>query len=438
MITHRGWATLASAAAAIGLGVAVSSFLITFATLAVFVFIVTDVVVFPLTLPRSAAQHFRVERSGPPRRLSVGRVVRVRVTACYAGPRGFWGELVDEAPAGCAVQGGRTSVTRWWTPGVTVVLEYSLRVLERGVHTTGPTRLLATGPFGLCFLDREVGRPESFLALPPEPAIPRGASTRALYSRIQGQLNLRKRGFGSEIRSLRPYASSDDIRDVAWRRSTPEEILVREYDQEGRQDYLLVYDVSTAMAAGPAGGSALDIAASAGRLVAGLVERSQEDRLGVLSMAGGSVEFLAPGRGQRHLASVDERLAMLAVRAGEFDLAALFRELARSVPLRTHIFVFTALATPPVHAAGNRGRWVTSRHHLAFFTPDLVRLYQDEESDEPDWALQWARDHEVQRARARQRRLHGEGIPLFSYDGRNISSRVVSAYVQARAWGIVR
>ena len=437
LITVRGWAAVTAATAGLALAVVTMSYLLILTALAIFAFLAADILAFHATFPRVGGERFHVVRTGPARRVTVGGETRVIVTATYHGARGFWGEILDVLPSGCAVVAGQASLTRWWTPGETVVLDYTLRVLERGRHTAGPTSLLAVGPLGMSFVRAEMAPGEGFLGLPPEPSTPYGGSTRALYTRVQGRLNLRRRGFGSEIRSLRPYEASDDIRNVAWRRSTPEDVLVREYEQEGRQDYVLVFDVSRSMAAGPDGATALDLAASAGRLVARLVERSQEDRVGLLSSSGDRVEYLAPGRGQGHFSAVDERLALLNVGPGGFDVPTVFEELLRRLTVQTHVFVFTALSSPSPRLAVVHRRMTARGHHLCFFTPDLIRFSSHETEDGRHDAMTWARRLESDRARARWRLLRGEGIPTFAYDAYNISGRVLSAYSQVRGWGRV-
>jgi uncharacterized protein (DUF58 family) len=438
MLTRVGWLAVAASLGGLLLAVLALSYLLVLVALGILAFVAADILAFHVAFPRVEGHRFDAVRSGVPRRLSVGGESRVTVRATYLGARGFWGELVDIVPEGCAVPSGRARVTRWWAPGETVTLDYTLRALDRGRQTVGPTILLAVGPLGLSFVSIPVCASDEFLGLPREPALPRDGATRALYSRVQGRLSLRRRGFGSEIRSLRAYEPSDDVRNVAWRRSTPERLLVREYEQEGRQDYLLVFDVSRSMASGPPGATALDVAASAGRLVARLVERSQEDRVGLLSYSGDRVDFLPLGRGRGHLAAVDAHLALLSVRSGEFELPVLFDELVSRLTRQTHVFVFSALSAPGARDALVQGRAARRRHRLCFFTPEMVRA-EPNWADDPTagaggWALRW----ELDRSRARARLLRGQSLPTYAYDARNVSSRVLSAYCQVRGWGFVR
>jgi uncharacterized protein (DUF58 family) len=438
MITRPGWLAVAASLGGLLLAVATMSYLLVIVAIGILAFVAADILAFHAAFLRVRGRRFEAVRTGVPHRLSLGAEMRVTVAATYHGARGFWGEIVDVVPEGCAVTSGRASVTRWWTPGESVTLDYTLRAVDRGRQSVGPTLLIAVGPLGLSFVSSAVCASDAFLGLPREPPLPRTAATRALYSRVQGQLALRRRGFGSEIRSLRAYEPSDDIRNVAWRRSTPEQVLVREYEQEGQQDYLLVFDLSRSMAAGTPGATALDVAASAGRLVARLVARSQEDRVGVLSYAGDRLDFLALGRGQGHLAAVDAHLALLSAGPGEFELPVLFDELARRLTRQTHLFVFTALSAPGARDALVHRRAARRGHHLCFFTPAIARADLRRRDDLTEGAREWAARYEADRAHERARLLRGQRVPTYEYDARNVSGRVLAAYCQVRGWGYVR
>jgi uncharacterized protein (DUF58 family) len=234
------------------------------------------------------------------------------------------------------------------------------------------------------------------------------------------------------VRSLRPYQGEDDIRHVAWRRSTPEQLIVREYDQEGRQDFLLVYDTTPLMGAGTSGATALDVASEVGWLLAGMVERSGEDRVGLMTPVDAASEGLDPARGRLHYAAIEERLARLATQEGSFDLARVLSDLAARLEAPTHVFVFSATDPSGPGLAPSYRRFLQHGHRLSLFTPEISRLFGPGPRPE---AERWARRFEDDRLRERLRSLRAGGIPFVVYDRQNANSKLLNAYGRVRAWG---
>jgi len=432
MITARGWQVVGAALAGFALALLTLNYILILVALAIFVFLVSDLIGFHLTVPRLRASMFEVERAPAPRRIPAGYGIPISVRVTYHGARGFWGELFDVVPSRCPAIDGRVSIVRWWAPGESVDLSYVLSVPSRGEYKVGPAVILAVGPLGLGYVRAVLPGEQTFLGVPTGPLRRPSVASNALHVRMRGSLHLRQRGYGTEVRSLRPYQGDDDIRHVAWRRSTPEQLIVREYDQEGRQDFLLVYDTTPRMGAGEAGATALDIAAEVGWLLAGLVERSGEDRLGVATPVDDPPGALPPGRGRLHYAAIEERLARLSTREGSFDLARVLSDLAARLESPAHVFVFSATdPTAPGLAPAYR-RFLQHGHRLSVFTPEISRLF--EPGPHPE-AGRWARRYEDGQLHDRLRRLRAGGIPVVVYDRRNANTKLLNVYGRVRAWG---
>jgi hypothetical protein len=52
--------------------------------------------------------------------------------------------------------------------------------------------------------------------------------------------------------------------------------------------------------------------------------------------------------------------------------------------------------------------------------------------------MAWARSEELGRFRRALATIRSEGIPVFPFDRRGAGDKVLYAYTQIRAWGIVR
>ncbi|MCI4336231.1 MAG: DUF58 domain-containing protein [Thermoplasmata archaeon] len=435
MITQRGWGAVAAALGALVVAVVTLNYLILIVTIAVFAFLTADVVGFHYSVPRLDASQFSVERGVAPKRAAVGGDITMQVTVTYHGTRGFWGEFYEVIPARCTILHGQASETRWWTPGASVTLEYTARVLDRGEHHLGPPVMLAVGPMGLSYAQAILPGETSILGIPASALRRPGAPAHALQTRVHGGAVLKHRGYGTEVHSLRPYVGTDDVRHVAWRRSTPEELFIREYEQEARQEYLLVFDVSPSMAAGPAGATALDVAASAGWVLGGLVERSGDDRVGLASYADRLTAFLPPGRGRRHFTALEERLAMLAPAPEPFDLVRLLDDLSVRLRTHTHVFLFSAGTAEGDRLGPTYRRFLSRGHRLYLFTPDVVRLYPARSAAADLGATRWAQRLELERLRERLSSLRAGGIPAVRFDARNATRKLLGAYGRVRGWG---
>ncbi len=434
MIRRSGYATILASAGTVILALLTLNYLVLLVAVALFAFLAAELLGFERS-PRLNAEEFEVRPVESPPRLPVGAEATVALRVTYRGSRPAWVKVVDTRPASVDVVDGRWSAERWWRPGDQVDLEYRIRTPRRGRQELGPTLARQEGFLGLAFSEALLAPARPLFVTASNPALRSAPSGLALYTRVRGRLALRHRGFGSEFRSLRAYELSDDIRHVAWRRSTPENLLVREFEQESRQDYLLVFDVSPPMRVGNPGGTALDRAAEAGAIVVGFVERSVEDRVGLLTFSEGVHQYLKPGRGSAHFRRVADNLALLATRPGRFDLAALLEEASRRLRVHTHLLVFSTLSEPLGDLHGAHRRFLGRGHHLYLFAAEPAGFYPPPADPTDRRMVGWAQSVEETRLDHRLSLLHAEGVPTFRYDRRGATPKVIAAYGQIRAWG---
>ncbi|MCI4329472.1 MAG: DUF58 domain-containing protein [Thermoplasmata archaeon] len=437
VISRRGWAALAASGGALLLAVYSLNILLLAGAIACFAAVAGEMLAFQLFPPGPERYPFATERVGAPRAASPGAQFSVSVEVRYNGASPVVGEVRDLLPRSLLPISGRSFARRTWEPGESARLEYAVRTTTRGSHLLGPTTVTVDSPHGLAW--RQWSLPttdQPVRVVPPAPLERAHQIGPALLTRMQGRLALRHRGFGTEFRSLRPYQLSDDIRHVAWKRSRPGQMYVREFEQESRQDFVLLLDVTPAMAAGLPGENALDRAVEASALVIAAVSRSGEDRVGLLIQGGRTRQYLRPERGESHFRRLSENLAYLRPTEGTFDIANALELCTRRLVRNTHVLVFTALDGPlePLHLAFTRFR--ARGHRVYVFPANRARMYPAIEKSHPaSTAFGWAGREERANLERKISQVRGEGIPVFPYDRRGASTQVLSTYTQLRAWG---
>lgn len=435
MIRRAGLAALFGALAALVLAWVTLDYVLLLVAVAAFAFVASELVAFPVDHVALRPEMFAVDAADSPARLPLHAETDVSVRVTHLGTAPLLVELLDVLPSSVRVVGGRAHGVGWLDPGAAMELGYRVRADARGRHELGPLVARRVGPLGLAFDEVALAPPRPILVTAAPPFVRSSPTGLALYTRVRGRLALRHRGYGSEFRSLRPYELSDDIRHVAWRRSTPEALLVREFEQESRQDYLLVFDVTPPMQVGERGRTALDRAAEAGAVAAGFVERNAEDRIGLLTYADGVHQYLRPGRGAAHFRRLNDNLALVGVRGGTFDLADLLEQARQRLRVHTHLFVFSTLSEPLGDLHRAHTRFVDRGHHLYLFAAQPEGFYAARDDPADEAIVGWARHVEEARLARRLSLLHAEGIPTFRYDRRGATQKVVTAYGQVRAWG---
>ncbi|MCI4334198.1 MAG: DUF58 domain-containing protein [Thermoplasmata archaeon] len=434
MIAPRGYLAVAATTAALLVSAYTLELLLLLASTIAFALVAGEILLFHRTLPDAAS--FAAVREEWPSALSPGTDSFTESSVLFSGPAPVLASVQDLLPDALAREGAPVLPPRWWTPGTRRRLRSRLRSGARGSHVLGPVAVTLWSPRRLAWEQRMFSDTrQPVQVIPPAPISRAHRIGPALFTRVQGRLALRHRGFGSEFRSLRLYQSDDDLRHVAWRRSRPGQWYVREFEQESRQDFVLAIDVTPAMLVGVPGTNALDRAVEAASLVTAVVARSGEDRVGLATGTEQLRQFLRPSRGSRHFRLLAENLAYLRSEEGSFELPALLEGLTRRLRTNSHVLLFSSLrgSLDGLHLAHARFRH--RGHHLYAFLPQEAAFYPDVAPSAGAKALAWARAEEQDRAARLQSELRAEGIPVFPYDRRGASGRVLETYTQLRAWG---
>ncbi len=438
MIARRGWVALGAGTGALLIGAYTLDLLVLAGAVACFAALAAELLAFHLAPPRPAVYRFEAERTETPRSASPGSQFAVEVVVRYSGQGPVVAEVGDLLPRSLVRIAGSANVRRRWNPGDSVRLRFGLRATSRGSHVLGPVSVIVESLHQLAWVQWTL--PATNRPIRVVPAAPIAGSHRlapALLTRMQGRLALRHRGFGTEFRALRPYQLDDDLRHVAWKRSRPGQWYVREFEQESRQDYVLLLDVTPGMTAGLPGENALDRAVEAAALVVAAVARTGEDRVGLLTHTDKVRQYLRPERGEAHFRRIAENLAYLRAQGGVFDLPAALDYGTRRLARNTHFLAFTALDGPldPLPAAYARFR--DRGHRLYLFPPNRAQMYRDIDPTHPAIsAWKWAEAEEGASLRRGISKMRAQGIPVFPYDRRGASVQVLSTYARLRSWGM--
>jgi len=286
------------------------------------------------------AAGFGIERE-PPAAFSVGRPlpIRYRWTNRSSGRAHLAVREAFPRPLSSAPMPGRTveipprgTTTEW----VTLTPE------RRGEGTGGTLWIRVRGPWGLAVMQSIRQLPWTALVFPD---LTEGA-LRALPTRIQrrreaGLRNVRHLGEGRVFETLKEWVPGDDTRSIDWKATARRgKVMARRYEDERRQQVLILLDAGRMLTAEIDGRARLESAVDAALLLAySAVEH--DDDVGLLVFADTIQAYLPPRRGRRALKAVVEALARTEGRLVEPDYPHAFAFLAAHNRKRALTVLFT-------------------------------------------------------------------------------------------------
>jgi uncharacterized protein (DUF58 family) len=240
--------------------------------------------------------------------------------------------------------GGSDLPTRRLTVPPGEGLDERLEVLPRGrgVGAGGPTAVRILGRLGLAWRQADLDLPWSATVYPTVPALSlRALPLQILRRREAGLRTIRRPGEGRLFEGLREWVPGDETRIIDWkataRRGKP---IARQYEDERRQQVLIVVDAGRLLTAEVNGVPRLEAVVSAAlQLARAAVEH--DDNVGLMVFADTVQRYVAPARGRRALRAVLEGLAHAEGRLAESDYPAAFRYLASHNRKRALTVLFT-------------------------------------------------------------------------------------------------
>jgi uncharacterized protein (DUF58 family) len=226
--------------------------------------------------------------------------------------------------------------------GEPLIEEVLLRPVRRGKGSGGALFLRVLGPWGLCW--RQARRELPWKATVYPNLV--GASLRSLPTQAQrrreaGFRSVRRIGEGRVFESLKEWVPGEDTRTIDWKATARRgKVMARQYEDERRQQVLLVIDAGRMLTAEVDGRPRLEAVVEAAlHLAHSAVEH--DDNIGLMVFADEVQQFLPPARGRRALRGVLDALASIEGKLVEPDYPAAFAYLAARNRKRALTVVFT-------------------------------------------------------------------------------------------------
>ena len=380
-----------------------------------------------------------VERDAPPA-FSVGRPLPVTYRWSLRGGRRQMVRVRERfpEPLGGASVPPRELELR---PGVTRE-DVAVTPVARGRGAGGAIALRRRGPLGLAWRQLRLDRPWVATVFPRL----RGAALRAMPAQAQrrreaGLRNIRRPGEGRQFEGLREWVPGDDTRIIDWkataRRGKP---IARQYEDERRQQVLLVLDAGRLLTAEADGVPRLEHAIEAALQLAHAAV-DHDDNVGILVFADTVQAFAAPARGRRGLRAVLTALAGVEGRLVESDYPAAFRYLAARNRKRALTVLFTDVIDRAASSALVAQTASLRPRHLPLAVtlkdPALERLASARPANEAE-AYDRAASEELLLAREEalgEMRRHG--VVVLDVPPRAAGEAVVQRYHQLKRRGLL-
>ena len=437
MLTVRG----AGVVAAVLFGLLAALFTLNLAAIAVATFFLAvvgaDLLEHAWALRVVRPSAFEVARTAWDGHLEVGEIGVVRVRLAHPGSGALRVRVEDPVPPDLPVVAGATRLATWWPAGATLTIAYAVQAPARGTFALGPTVVRFVDLLGLAERRVYFGT-EAVVRVPPEvPDLRRWTPGRRTGYAPRGSVSIARRGYGTEFRSLRPYVAGDDYRAIAWQRSRPGELLVREFEAESQQDILVAICLARPMAQGARHATALDRACEAAIVLASYAERNG-DRLGVYFWGEERERFLPPGHGPRTEAERVDALCAATARGALPDPAGLLRELGSRLRQPTQVFLFAPVLAEIERWHPELISFQGAGHRLALFSPDPRTIYGSPTDELAAPWFRWIADTEGTTTDARRWTLERAGIPVHLYGSDGPLARLLAAYQHLHRWGTAR
>jgi len=272
----------------------------------------------------------------------LGEALPVTLLVQNPGPRTLRAVVRDAWPpsAGLRPATARLEVP----PGERRRLSAVLTPTRRGDRSAVSVTVRATGPLRLAGRQRQRVVPGRVRVLPPFRSRRHLPEKLVRLRVVEGMVETRGYGRGTEFDSLREYVPGDDVRAVDWRASARRETLaVKVYRPERDRRIIIVLDTGRTSAARVGDEPRLDAALDAALLLAALAARAG-DRVDLLAYD--AVPRALAQRGT--IATFSEAMAGLEPALLEVDHAGLVAQVMRLASRRALVVLLTDLVPPVV------------------------------------------------------------------------------------------
>lgn len=313
---------------------------------------------------------------------------------------------------------------------------------HRGTGAGGDLSVRILGPLGLAWRQGVVRLPWEATVYPTVPESPlRALPLQVLRRREAGLRTIRRPGEGRLFEGLREWVPGDDTRIIDWkataRRGKP---IARQYEDERRQQVLIVIDAGRLLTAEVDGVARLEaVVVAALRLARAAVEH--DDNVGLMVFADTVQRYVMPARGRRALRAVLDGLAHVEGRLVEPDYPAAFRYLAAHNRKRALTVLFTDVIDRTASEALVRHAVTLRPRHLPLAVtlrdPALEALATARPAAAAE-AFERAAAEELLGAReAALAEMRGQGVMVLDVAPAGAGEAVVARYHQLKRRGLL-
>ncbi|MBX3363980.1 MAG: DUF58 domain-containing protein [Phycisphaeraceae bacterium] len=200
------------------------------------------------------------------------------------------------------------------------------------------------------------------------------------------------KGSGIEFAEVREYEPGDDVRSIDWNvTARAGRTFVKRFVEERQLTVMLALDVSGSGMFASVGREKAFVAAELAAVLAYVAGRHR-DRVGLLTFAGSTREFIPPATGRTHLLRIMRELVLAREPAGTTDIPSALAFLGNVLRRKAVIFVLSDFLAPQEGIEGWEPamRLLNRRHEVI-----AVRLSDRREGDLPAAGLVRFRDAET-------------------------------------------
>lgn len=301
---------------------------------------VSALIVDVLRIGSLALATFPVVREAPPA-FSVGRPLPVTYRWQNPSPLRLVVRVREVVPPLLTPASGRDRQLIL-PPGVETRDEQVFVPTHRGKAPGGLLHLRVRGPWGLAWRQGKRSLPWDVIVYPSL----KMAALRALPAQTQrrrdaGFRNIRRIGEGRLFESIKEWVPGDEMRTIDWKATARRgKLMSRQYEDERRQQVMMVIDAGRLLTAEIDGRPRLEAAIDAALDLAHSAVQ-HDDNIGLLVFADEILQFVPPTRGRRALRQVLDALAAVAGRLVEPNYPAAFAYLAARNRKRALTVLFT-------------------------------------------------------------------------------------------------
>ncbi|MCB0819026.1 MAG: DUF58 domain-containing protein [Bacteroidetes bacterium] len=287
----------------------------------------------------SSGQRLEIIRQIP-EVLSMGYPHEVRLVIRNNSVHKLSAEIIDEMPV--QLQKRDFSIHAYAQPESTIVLNYKMRPLTRGVYKFGLVRVLRSGMLGLVSI-RLSGGSEQQVAVYPSIMEMKQLEMSAFSTLTQsgGIRKIRRLGHSYVFEQIRDYVKGDEFRSINWKATGRRgKLMINQYEDERSQQIIQVIDRSRVMQLPFNGLTLLDYSVNAALAISNIALR-KHDKAGLLLFSSSKLQFVAPESRRSQMSRILEVLYNAEESKLDSGFELLYTGVRNSIERRSLLFLYT-------------------------------------------------------------------------------------------------